>query len=363
MNLFNILYNIKIESLYLSYPIRLTDKILQISDTWMYYNSEKKCLLPIKLIKCNKSNHLVFFATNENGSDILSDNYSKEQIGVNWGIATHDMQLIIPCKSKTISCIIPNLYMATYNILFIKPLFKARGRFEYYANNDLKLLNGYTIKKISTLGGLDFKVIGDLCIIKTKFMFNKNQIIIASDGKTCELGPSKRLVDYNENYMIITKEDLSREKETKPSSTYALYKYLQLDEPIIPHIYERLEFFNDKTLVAYKNKKFGYIDIEGNIIIPIELEESEKFDIDKKSLSNGMLSVSIFDGCYFKYGFMNIKGELVTPIIYDEYRGFYDDGTAKVLLGSNIITIDVNGNCISSESRFFWDYETRYDNW
>lgn len=45
-----------------------------------------------------------------------------------------------------------------------------------------------------------------------------------------------------------------------------------------------------------------------------------------------------------KHGFFNLKGELVIPIVYDKASPYFNNGNAKVELGTRTFFIDKKGN-------------------
>ncbi|WP_170860843.1 WG repeat-containing protein [Flavobacterium fluvii] len=72
-------------------------------------------------------------------------------------------------------------------------------------------------------------------------------------------------------------------------------------------------------IYAQKGNKYGYIDIDQNIIIPFIYDELSLF-------SEGLASAKI-NG---KYGFLNRKGKKIIDFQFDEVDGFYQSGLAIV---------------------------------
>lgn len=81
----------------------------------------------------------------------------------------------------------------------------------------------------------------------------------------------------------------------------------------IDFLYDELENYNSSWngAKAKVDNKWGYVDEEGNVVVPIEYDDVYLND-------HGMIRVKKDD----KYGFYNIKDGLTIPIEYDEAYGF-----------------------------------------
>jgi hypothetical protein len=83
------------------------------------------------------------------------------------------------------------------------------------------------------------------------------------------------------------------------------------------------------TLIPYrKGDKWGYIDKQGEIVIPIQYDDAGFF-------SEGLARVRV-NG---KYGFIDTKGNMVIPAVYDEAYGF-SEGLAQVKINGKWRYID-----------------------
>ncbi len=87
--------------------------------------------------------------------------------------------------------------------------------------------------------------------------------------------------------------------------------------------YEGKLRFSSGISTVTKKKFMGYVDVDGNIIYPIELDYAFTF-------FNGMGKV-VQDGLI---GFVNIDGELSVPAVFDGARDFYDDRCAVCMAGN-----------------------------
>jgi WG containing repeat len=81
-------------------------------------------------------------------------------------------------------------------------------------------------------------------------------------------------------------------------------------------------FYNDCSLVAIKNNKYGIVDIDNNIVIPFEYDDVQKLYFK----SNYIVKMN------GKYGIINKENKIIRPIIYDriiqhkEETIFYKEG-------------------------------------
>lgn len=84
------------------------------------------------------------------------------------------------------------------------------------------------------------------------------------------------------------------------------------------------------------NQKFGFKHANGQDVTKYEYDEAYGFKL-------GLASVKK-DG---KWGFINKEGDVVIPFDYDDSRDFEDDGMAFVMLGGLWASIDTNGNILT----------------
>lgn len=112
----------------------------------------------------------------------------------------------------------------------------------------------------------------------------------------------------------------------------------------IPFEYQDLGRYADGLIKAEKNGKYGYIDIDNNIVIPFIYEDAEDF-------SEGFALVHIdagYNGGMYnafhvkKSGFINKKGEVVIPFKFADQRlnyhgGIFNDGLAAMGVAKNNI--------------------------
>ncbi len=110
---------------------------------------------------------------------------------------------------------------------------------------------------------------------------------------------------------------------------------------------ERIFVYKDGLGRIRRNRKFGFIDYKGNIIIPDTFDKAEDF-------SEGLAQVEIKG----KWGFINKKGELVVKPVYKSVHRF-SGGRAAVELNGKRGYIDSKGTIviplIFDNARYFKD--------
>lgn len=117
--------------------------------------------------------------------------------------------------------------------------------------------------------------------------------------------------------------------------------------------YNELGTFSEGLALVRRNGKWGYIDIEGNEVIPCKFD-GEEYGGRGHDFSDG-LAVVVKNG---KHGYIDKKGEIVINADYDE-AGDFSEGIACVQENFNdeLTFIDKKGNSIDVLSgRFVWDW-------
>lgn len=116
--------------------------------------------------------------------------------------------------------------------------------------------------------------------------------------------------------------------------------------------YEKLGTFHDGLALVRRNGLWGYIDVEGNEVIPCIYKGTENgnygFDF-----SEGMAVVIDRNG---KYGYINTKGEIVIKPQFQQ-AGNFSESVASVYMDGKLNFIDREGNYIPELSnKFIWDF-------
>ena len=143
---------------------------------------------------------------------------------------------------------------------------------------------------------------------------------------------------------------------------------------IIPLVYDKHVFFEEGFADVTKNGKCGTIDKNGNELIPFiydymgsRLPENEGLAMvrlgDRRGFirRNGDVVIPIvYEDAetffshdmvrvklYGKWGYLNRKGDVVIPLIYDE-AGNFQDGKAEVMMDNERFYIDVNARRLNN---------------
>ena len=102
--------------------------------------------------------------------------------------------------------------------------------------------------------------------------------------------------------------------------------------------YDNMHWFSDGLAVMTQEIdgeiKFGYMDIEGTMVIPAIYDDAVSF-------YEGLAEVTIGD----KSGYINTKGDTVVPIIYD-YVWMFMDGFATVINDDHYGIVNTKGEVI-----------------
>jgi hypothetical protein len=101
---------------------------------------------------------------------------------------------------------------------------------------------------------------------------------------------------------------------------------------VIDPIYQTIAVINTDMALVVKDDKWGYVNLSGKVIIPIEYEQAGS------ELYGGLLKAKKGG----KWGFINPKGTIVIPFKYDDADDFYD-GFASVQLNKKFSYITTAG--------------------
>ena len=105
-----------------------------------------------------------------------------------------------------------------------------------------------------------------------------------------------------------------------------------------------MTYLSGNFAIAVENEKIGYIDADGNYVIPAEYDVGYHF-------YDGFAAVEK-DG---KWGVVNTQGKVVVPLEYDAVNSFIVDGLACVSRDGKYGFVDTEGNIVIS-----FEYDMAY---
>ena len=116
--------------------------------------------------------------------------------------------------------------------------------------------------------------------------------------------------------------------------------------------YEKLGSFHEGLALAQRNGLWGYIDTEGNEVIPCIYKGTE-YGNYAFPFSEGLAAVRTKDGTY---GFIDTKGKMVIKPQWEDV-GSFSEGVASVYAKGQLNFIDRDGKLIPELSnKYIWDY-------
>jgi len=119
--------------------------------------------------------------------------------------------------------------------------------------------------------------------------------------------------------------------------------YINIEgEEIIPCIYDDIREFESGFAVVRQNWKFGVINKQGDTIVPCIYESIGHYSTSY-NFRNIELEKRLIVERNSKYGFVNERGEEIIPCIYDDAWEF-SNGLARVKQNNKYGVIDKNGD-------------------
>lgn len=226
-----------------------------------------------------------------------------------------------------------------------------KGKWEYLGNNSL-LIERKDESYLFRHGFFDANILALKVDGKDEFAFLVNEnnyggelnsiekVLAFLERKYLKIIPQNQIeissynvldYQYKQNSFILDK-DLNPVKNDDN-------KYGYMDNEgnlIIPYKYDRAFDFSEGLALVYSIKNridyYGYIDEQGNEVIPLQYEFGESF-------SQGLALVRQNR----KFGFVDNRGEIVIPFKFDDADSF-ENGKARVKIKNRQIFIDKSGN-------------------
>lgn len=107
----------------------------------------------------------------------------------------------------------------------------------------------------------------------------------------------------------------------------------------LPHVSELRDFAANGLAIASKNEKFGFINRQGQTIVPIKFDNAQDFT------ANGLAAVKM--GA--KWGFVNEQGEIAIPIQFEHADSFAPNGLAAVQTSNGWGYINIKGEVVIAD--------------
>jgi hypothetical protein len=174
------------------------------------------------------------------------------------------------------------------------------------------------------------------------------------DTEWCTLYPNmfKKYSDQGNLYIIIDKRKLNkRDRKRKLQFHFESKQFMNMDDsdlkvadklvfyPIfktqpdaINLRYDKVGDFQEGRARVSLNGKWGFIDMNGNEVIPLKYVHASDF-------REGRALVNLNN----KYGFVDLQGDVVIPLKYDSVYSF-QEGRARVMVNDKWGYVDLQGN-------------------
>lgn len=289
------IYNIKLDKeLKIDYFSYIGNKLYKASLNNKYGIIDENLNIKIDMINDEiYSNNKNILVLNEKEKYLLDKNFNKKILknyysNIQLGIGNY---LYINSDNK-------------YGIIDFDEIVKISPKYNELVNlNNKNILIGY-IGKENYFINLD-KNIEKKINYENYSMESMNRAMVLKNGKIGyinELGEEVISTEYDGGFLYKEEKDFIQLK--KEDSWYLLNLKTSKSKKIP---FEDIGEYKDGLMVVKKEEKFGYIDKEGKIKIPLNYTIAEDFN-------NGLAIVSSDKG----FGVINKKGKRIIPLLYDE---------------------------------------------
>ena len=242
------------------------------------------------------------------------------------------------------------IFRSNYELLISQNGKVEKGKWEYLGNNSL-LIERKDESYLFRHGFFDANILALKVDGKDEFAFLVNENNYGGDlnsiEKVLDFLERKYLKVIPQNQIQISSYDVDYEfkqnsfkldKDLNPVENDD-FKYGFMDKEgnlIIPYKYDRAYDFSEGLAMVYKTKNridyYGYIDEHGNEIIQLQYEYGENFSQDLALVRQNR-----------KFGFIDKKGDVIIPFKFDDADSF-EYGKARVKIKNRQFYIDKAGN-------------------
>ena len=238
------------------------------------------------------------------------------------------------------------IFRSNYELLISQNGKVEKGKWEYLGNNSL-LIERKDESYLFRHGFFDANILALKVDGKDEFAFLVNENNYGGDlnsiEKVLDFLERKYLKVIPQNQIEIPSNEIKQisfklDKDLNPVDNED-YKYGFVDKEgnlIIPYKYDCAYDFTEGLAMVYITKNrtdyYGYIDEQGNEIIQLQYEYGENFSQDLALVRQNR-----------KFGFIDKKGDVIIPFKFDDADSF-ESGKARVKIKNRQFYIDKTGN-------------------
>ena len=242
------------------------------------------------------------------------------------------------------------IFRSNYELLISQNGIVEKGKWEYLGNNSL-LIERKDESYLFRHGFFDANILALKVDGKDEFAFLVNENNYGGDLNSIEkvldflerrylkMIPQNQIeISSNEVDFEFKQNSFKLDKDLKPMENED-FKYGFMDKEgnlIIPYKYDRAYDFSEGLAMVYKTKNridyYGYIDEHGNEIIKLKYEYGENFSQDLALVRH-----------HRKFGFIDKEGGIIVPFKFDDADSF-EYGKARVKINKRQFYIDKAGN-------------------
>ena len=266
------------------HPVNKSYRIIKIFGKYGMVDIDGKLCISCSYDDFVESENKEYFAFKQNGK---------------WGFLSNDEQIQLQFKYDCIENITDSTFVANLNGKY--GLFKYNGDAIFEPKYDHIVYKWTGNESDPTYVYLNDKV---------AIVNSRNEFVTGFDYS----GYGWFEVPQNGKYIEVFKVVQSKSNYNYEKKRYGIIEY-ETGREVIPCEYERLGRISEGLLCAEKNDKYGFIDLNNQVVIPFKFEDAEDF-------SEGLAMVAVHGGYYNSrigvlpyslYGYIDKKGQFVIP--------------------------------------------------
>ncbi|MDM1397939.1 WG repeat-containing protein [Myroides odoratimimus] len=210
-------------------------------------------------------------------------------------------------------------FSGTYT--FINDCYFRTNRQYFYLNDKLEMqpLSYYKLENLVN----NFIVIKEDDESPWELVDPTNKKIMKVDNYEMNNKYNFTLIESNASYYLLNKNTLAPQKITNV---------------------DKVSTADKGYFIVEKNNKFGFMNTEGKIVVPIQYDDAHAFD-DMTDLLPSDLLFAVKQN--EKWGFVDIHNKTVIPFMYDDVKGPFSYGIAPVYLNDTLGLINLKNEKVS----------------